>query len=230
MRTETNKAGGYSFIPDIRAFSLGVIAEDGYCIVRASLSARTPLAELPSVVNSVLADYDRPPQALCGVELRSPNPMSQQEFDRFNEDYATTLDALEITIDGTNPVARTNVVPLLNPVSECEIHAISFTVPRANAGGDYVLAGAAELDDCSTVEARVVSVLEQLKNRITSLGSTRRPTVAAVYSADGVDRAMVEQIGAGLGQSELRVTIAHPPVKGLKFEMDARAIDTGVLV
>ncbi|HEX2232134.1 MAG TPA: hypothetical protein VHG69_02080 [Thermoleophilaceae bacterium] len=227
MRARANAAGGYTFIPDIRAFSLGVAAAGGHRIVRTRLAEPAPVVDLAAIVESVLAAHGRPVQALCGVELRSPGPLSPSAFDEFNERYATVLDGLGITLDGTNPVARTNVVPLLREVPTREIHALSFTMPGAR-DGDYVLAGAAELGDCPTSEARADSVLDQLAARISALGVTGGPAAISVYSGEGASTSLAERIAHRLGHGDLTLTIASPPVSGLIFEMDARRVSSEI--
>ena len=48
----------------------------------------------------------RPKQALCGVELRCPAPMTPDGFHEFNIGYRAILEDWDIIIDGVNPVGR----------------------------------------------------------------------------------------------------------------------------
>ena len=49
----------------------------------------------------------RPLQAICGMELRSPEPFSFTGFNEFNAGYVDVLKRWDLLVDGINPVART---------------------------------------------------------------------------------------------------------------------------
>ena len=63
----------------------------------------------------------RPRAALCAIELRSPTPFSFEGFDAFNAVYRALLTEWKLLVDGGNPIARTNVAPLVGAPSEASL-------------------------------------------------------------------------------------------------------------
>jgi hypothetical protein len=237
------EAGGYWFLPSIRAFSRGVVADDDHEIVRARTDGQVPVADLPALVRRVVVvEHGRPPAAVCAVELRSPRPFTQQGFDDFNKGYAAMLDELGITVDGVNPVARTNVVPLLDPPAEPVVFGFSFTVPRSAGGGPtYVVAGAAEttVDGPGTgivregetgadaLREKAAVVLARMTERLQALGARRELlTTAHVYTPHALAPELCAAIAreAGDRDGSFRLHPSRPPVEGLEFEMDMRCV------
>jgi hypothetical protein len=235
-----NEAGSYYYLPGVRPFSAGVVAGPGHEIVRVSMN--TPARELGPAVESVVGrGYGRPLSALCAVELRSPAPMSWDAFHAFNDDYAATLDELGVTLDGgANPVARTNVVPHLDPPAELTIRALAFTVPARDDRTSFVVAGAAEVagNDAEDVllpgdttdaafREKVNFVVERMKARVEALEVAHdERAVARVYTARVLDSGSCELIGRGVGDREgsFALHVARPPIEGLEFEMDVRCV------
>ena len=174
------------------------------------------------------------------MELRSGRPFSWDGFSAFNESYAAMLDELEVTVDGINPVARTNVVPLLNPPAEPAIHAFCFTVPRSTRPMTHVVAGAAEVagnsaegivrpgetgPDALLEKARFV--LDRMVERREALGL--EPDALAtphVYTAHPLGMELSAEIASAVGDREgsFRLHVARPPIEGLEFEMDIRSV------
>ena len=58
--------------------------------------------------------------------------MSESAFASFNDLYVGRLSSWGIVVDGTNPVARSNVCPGFQPPAEPCFHAFSFTVKDQN--------------------------------------------------------------------------------------------------
>lgn len=152
MDSVANPAGDYRYVPGIAPYSAGVQADDHYVIVRTTVAAATPWTAGFSLIDSVLAEAGRSSQALCAVELRCPAPHSFDGFGSFNDGYRQALDERAILLEGgINPVARTNVAPAMpgiEPASDTELHAFSFTMPRSAVSvgqtlrPSFVIAGA----------------------------------------------------------------------------------------
>jgi len=95
-------AGGYRYIPGIRAFSSGVVATSGWEIVHATLAAPVPWRDGFARIDRHLREAGRPRAALCGIELRSPAPFSFSGFDADGD----------VSMSGLTPIAVSWNLPL----------------------------------------------------------------------------------------------------------------------
>ena len=112
-----NKRGGYSFLKGISPYSAGAVAHTGFAIEHARLRAPIAVAAGFAAIDAYLKSLSRPRTALCGIELRSPQPFTFQGFSDFNAGYVGILKSWDLLQDGLNPIARTNVAPELGPPS-----------------------------------------------------------------------------------------------------------------
>ncbi|UCE31355.1 MAG: hypothetical protein JSW68_15255, partial [Burkholderiales bacterium] len=144
MTTRILEAGGYRYIPAVSQYSGGVAAQPGFRIERVRFSRVLPLREGFERIERLLAEAGRPNASFCACELRSPAPFTEQGFRDFNAIYIETLRRWGLMDGQTNPVARSNVCPEIDPPSEPCFHAFSFTVPTAGAPSSFVIAGSAE--------------------------------------------------------------------------------------
>ena len=94
--------------------------------------------------NSMIRAAGRPLTAFCACELRSPAPFTEDGFRAFNEIYAGTLRRWGVMQGDTNPVARSNVCPEIDPPAEPSFHAFCFTVAAQRAVPTFVVAGSGE--------------------------------------------------------------------------------------
>jgi hypothetical protein len=152
-----NEQGGYQFLPGVPFLSFGVVAADGFEIVRTTFRQPRPFAAGLAEIERLLEGSGLPLHALCGLELRSARPLSPQEFDEFNQEYTGHLKAAGLLVGDDVPVARTNVAfsasrRITKGVSgapNVTIHAWSHS--RPTAGGvratapTFVLAGMPEI-------------------------------------------------------------------------------------
>ena len=134
MSTQLFAPGGYRFIPGVFQYSAGAAAEPGYRIERVTFRTSMPLVRGFERVAEIIKARGRPLTAFCACELRSPAPFTDAGFRGFNEIYVETLAKWGIydAASKTNPVARSNVCPELDPPAEPSFHAFSFTVPSAD--------------------------------------------------------------------------------------------------
>src|ERR1700676_5378074 len=144
MTTDTFAAGGYRYIPAVFQYSGGVAAEPGFEIVRVRFREAVALSQGFARIGEIIREDGRPLAAFCACELRSPAPFTEDGFRAFNEIYAGTLRAWKIMTGDTNPVARSNVCPQIDPPAEPAFHAFCFTVAAKNAAPSFVVAGSAE--------------------------------------------------------------------------------------
>jgi hypothetical protein len=182
MQTTDFSAGGYRFINGVFQYSAGVAAVPGYRITRVRFMSPVPLSDGFRRIEAMLKDLGRPTTAFCACELRSPAPFSEQGFTDFNRQYVATLEKWKIFDGSSNPVARSNVCPEIEPPAAPSFHAFSFTVPDSTAAPSFVISGSGEAMEGqasyrertvrrgeTTAEAmreKAVFVLGQMENRM----------------------------------------------------------------
>ena len=244
--TEPFPAGGYRFMPYQFQYSGGVVAEPGLMIERARFARPLPLAAGFAAVEAHLARLGRPPTALCACELRSPGQFTEAGFIAFNRHYVQQLAAWGLFRDEVNPVARSNVIPPIDPPAEPSFYAFSYTVPGAVGG--FVAAGSGEaregpgsyaerivrLGDTSPdgMRDKARCVLEEMERRMRALG-VGWPDVTAtqLYTVYDIHPFLADEIVArGAARAGLSWHYARPPVEGLEFEMDVRGVSRELVI
>jgi hypothetical protein len=234
----------YRFLPGIEPYSCGVVAEPGWRMERVSLPEWLPWREGFEFVDAFLARRGLPRQALCAMELRSPAPFPMNGFIDFNRGYCDLLKAWGLLVNGQNPVARTNVVPLDAPPAEVVLHA--FTVVRPSPTPHrptFIVAGAGELRD-ARLEARGIVrsgdlsaealrekcdyVLSVMEDRLRGLGvSWNEVTQTNVYTVHPLEESLRDRLRARLGASSrwgITWNVTRPPVIDIEFEMDLHGL------
>ena len=136
--------GGFAFLEGVFPYSQGVVALAGFVIERVRFAQPVPLAEGFRRIEAHLAARGRPRTAFCACELRSPRPFSFEGFADFNRGYVAVLEQWKLFRDGVNPVARSNVAPVVDAPAEPSFHAFSYTIPAAAAAPTFVVAGSGE--------------------------------------------------------------------------------------
>ena len=121
--------GGYRCLPGIAPYSCGVVSSPGFEIVRVIWNRPLPYRIAFDQIAEILESEERPKASLCSVALRSPKPYTFAGFNEFNAVYAEILKSWGLFIGEINPVARTNVAPVVCPPSEPVIYEFSFTRP-----------------------------------------------------------------------------------------------------
>ena len=235
-----NPKGGYSFLKGNAPYSGGVVASAGFEIEHALLEQPLPVAKAFEAVDAHLWKLGRPPQALCGMELRSPAPFSFQGFNDFNGKYVRYLEKRGILHDGLNPVARTNVAPEVAPPSEPVVYAFSYTVSSQAHGRSFIVAGGGELPEGSLDPHDVVRrgetsldaltektrfVLGLMDGRVRGLGASwDEVTTVDVYTVHDFAPLMASLIVPHTGNARRGVCwhYTRPPITSIEYEMDAR--------
>ncbi|MDO9564640.1 MAG: hypothetical protein Q7J60_23715, partial [Bradyrhizobium sp.] len=141
--TQEFPAGNYSFIPAVFQYSSGAAASPGYEVERVRFDKMPPLAEGFALIKQYIEDAGRPLTSFCACELRSPAAFTEDGFLKFNQHYVKTLAEWGLFDGTTNPVARSNVCPEIDPPAEPSFFAFSFTRPSGNPGPSFVIAGGA---------------------------------------------------------------------------------------
>lgn len=235
-------AGGYAFIPGVMQYSAGVASLPGHHIERVCFSQVIPLLDGFSLIAEHLKGIGRPLTAFCACELRSPAPFSEEGFKSFNSKYTTVLREWGIMDGDVNPVARSNVCPLIDPPAEPGFYAFSYTVEAAEAQKSFVIAGSAEAPegkgnytdhivrrgDTSTEGLREKArwVMREMQRRMAFFDADW-PDVTAVqlYTVHDVHPILAEEIvRPGAARQGITWHFSRPPVRELEYEMDCRRV------
>ena len=234
--------GGYRFIEGVFQYSAGVAAEPGHRIVRVQFRRPVPLEEGFRRIEKIIGVAGRPLTAFCACELRSPAPFTESGFAAFNKIYVGTLERWSIYDGKTNPVARSNVCPAIEPPAEPSFHAFSYTETAANAEPSFVIAGSGEAPegrgnyrdhivkrgDVSPEGLREKArfVLGEMERRMGALGFGWKDTTAAqLYTVHDVHPFLADEIvRRGAARSGLTWHYNRPPVVELEYEMDCRGV------
>jgi hypothetical protein len=239
-------AGGYRFMPHAFQYSGGVLAEPGFMIERARFRRPLPLAAGFDAVETHLAKLGRTPAAFCACELRSPKQFTEQGFIDFNRHYVQRLERWGIFKDDINPVARSNVIPPLEPPAEPSFYAFSYTVP--GAAGGFVVAGSGEArEGGASYRERIVRygetspdamrdkarlVLAVMEQRMAALGvGWAEATATQVYTVHDIHAHFAnEYVRRGAAPGGLTWHYTRPPVEGLEYEVDVRGVSTELVI
>jgi hypothetical protein len=242
MATDTFAPGGYRYIPAVFQYSGGVAAEPGFAIVRVRFHEPVPLGDGFARIERTIREAGRPLAAFCACELRSPAPFTEDGFRAFNEIYAGTLRRWAVMIGSTNPVARSNVCPEIDPPPEPSFHAFCFTVAAQRPLPTFVVAGSGEAVEGKSnyrdhmirrgetspdaIREKAVYVLGEMERRLSLLGfAWPDATATQVYTVHDLHPFLAgEIVRRGAAHAGLTWHYARPPVRGLEYEMDCRAV------
>jgi len=247
----TPTAGGYLFLEGGVPYSSGVVADGDHQIVRALFERPVPWRQGFRLVDRHLSSVGRPRSALCAVELRSPTQFSFTGFAEFNAAYCAVLQDWGLYDQhGANPIARTNVIPLVGALEEPSMYGFSYTAEaRPHGRLTFVTSGAGELRGDALSPDSIVSrgdrtpegmtqkvnrVLEAITGRLDRLGASwPETTTVDVYTADLMASVLVDAMLPRTGIALIRGVRwypARPPIEELEFEMDARGVWTEIVV
>jgi hypothetical protein len=241
-------AGNYAFIPAVFQYSSGVATGGAYEIERVRFKRLWPLAEGFARAAQYIQAAGRPLTSFCACELRSPAAFTEEGFRNFNLHYVKTLAEWGIYDGTTNPVARSNVCPEIDPPSEPSFYAFSFTRPSERASPTFVIAGGAELRGGSgTYPERIVRyrdlspeglkekvrfTAQQQEGRLDEFGfDWDDATAVQAYTVHDFHPVIAEElVRRGAMQSGLTWYFARPPVVDLEFEMDCRGVRREIVI
>lgn len=238
--------GGYRFLPGIAPYSCGVVSQPGTEIVFVTFLKPPPYQEGFERISRFLERENRPRTALCGISLRCPKPWSFAGFAAFNAEYAEILKSWGVFVDGVNPIARTNVSPVVDPAMETLMYGFSFArlSPRAETP-TFVVAGAGELPEGILSRDGIVAlgdtsadglvtkarfVMDLMETRLRGLGGDwARVTAVDVYTAYSLLELLPEIVLGRVGPAAVRGVQWHysrPPIEEIEYEMDLRGTRT----
>jgi len=244
-----NPKGGYRFLLGIEPYSSGVVAQPGFEIVHVTLAKSIGWHGGLVAARRFLEQLGLDQHALCAVELRCPEPHSIGGFVEFNQQYRALLEEWDTPVDGENPIARTNVAPVVDPPNETVLYGFSYCFPSHTPRSTFVVAGGGELPTRSLDRDRIVRVGETsadamlakaecvvgiMRYRLDRLGATDDLISAIdVYTAHGLQQPLSEVVMPALpAASRLGVHwfYSRPPVGEIEFEMDMRGVSQELVI
>ena len=239
-----NPRGNYRFIRGFGApFSAGALADPGFEIVHASFKPLPRLADGYDLIERHMHAAGRPLNAVCGIELRIPAPLTPEGFDEFNRGYIDRLNAWGVIIDGLNPLARTNVAPSTPALAGPSLYGFYYTVPATSgARPAFVLAGVPEIASRQGAKREIVAAgdvsLEGLRRKqqcvLQVLGALldemklqwSEASAVNLYTVHDLFPLFERELLSALGPAAYRGVrwhYARPPVVGLEIEIDGYA-------
>ncbi len=223
-------------------FSSGIAAAESYVLTRVRFRTPQPLAEGLAIAANFLETQNRPLGSLAACELRSPAPFpGMQQFVEFNHEYRELLRANGFGADDAFPIARSNLAPLFDPPATTTLFAFTYTL-RADFGSgaasrDFVISGMPELSgdppavvapgdtSAAGLAQKAATVVAALRRRVAELDAHwSRLTATQIYSVHSFDAVREVLCANGLPGSGITVFPAYPPITGLDFEADVRAV------
>src|SRR6267154_5319584 len=235
-------AGNYRFIPAVFQYSAGAAANPGFEVERVRFDKPVALAEGFAQIAKYIQAAGRPLTSFCACELRSPAAFTDDGFRAFNQHYVKTLAEWGLFDGTTNPVARSNVCPEIDPPAEPSFYAFSFTRPSQGTGTSFVIAGGAELrggsgsyperivryKDLSPegLKEKVRFTVSEMESRLGAFGHGWKDTTAVqAYTVHDFHPVMTDElVRRGATRPGLTWHLARPPVIDLEYEMDCRRV------
>lgn len=238
-----NPRGNYRFLPGIAPFSSGAAATAGHQVVHVTLKQPIPWRKGFELIDAHLKSEGRPRQALCAIELRIPKALTFDGFDGFNEGYQALLKDWDLLVNGENPVARTNVAPVVGAPSEASLYGFGYTMPGATPSSTFVVAGSGETKtreksmkglvrggetSPDAIREKAAFVLGVMRDRLHGLGGDWADVTAInVYTAHPIEPFLADVILRGVGPAAVHGVTWHlsaPPILDIEFEMDMRGV------
>jgi len=246
MQLVDHPTGNYRFLPGIMPYSCGAVSSPAFEIVHVTF--QRPIAYRIGFerIAQFLDERRRPRTALCAISLRSPRPYTFQGFADFNTEYTSILDRWGVFVSGINPIARTNVAPVIDPPSEPVLYGFAFTQPTSgNEPATFVVAGAGELPEGILSRDAIVAlgdtssgglfikarfVMDLMESRLRGLGRTwEAVSKANIYTAHSIAELLPTVILRRMGTAAIHGVHWHfsqPPIEDIEFEMDLRGTRT----
>jgi hypothetical protein len=240
-------SGQYRFLPGIAPYSSGVVAMPGHQVIHVTLRAPVPWRDGFALIDHHLRDAQRPRAALCAIALRSPKPFTFEGFAEFNAGYRAVLETWGLLVDGANPIARTNVAPLVTAPAEPSLYGFAYTVPGAAPRPTFVVAGSGEVIELAAerivrrgeispdaIREKAAFVMGVMQHRLRGLGADWRDVTAIdVYTPHPIEPFVRDVLLGVAGPAAIhgvRWYPSHPPIIGLEYEMDMRGVARELVV
>jgi len=246
MTLIAHPSGDYLFLPGIAPYSCGAVAADGFEIIQVTFQVPLPYIQGLAKMTEFLKAHQRPQAAVCGISLRSPKPYTFAGFSKFNASYAKILESWGVFVNGVNPVARTNVAPVVNPPGEPVLYGFSFTSPcSVGSPRTFVVAGAGELPEgvlersgivelgntsAAGISAKARFVMDLMESRLHGLGADwHQVTTVNIYTEHEIQQILPKIVLNRTSKASIHSAAWHfsrPPIEEIEYEMDMRGTRT----
>jgi len=237
--------GNFSYLEGSGAYCRGAVADEGYMLVHATFRNVVPVAQAFDAIRQHLEGIGRPMAALCGAEVRVPQPLTFEGFAAFNKTYIALLDRYGLRQGERATVTRTNVAPLPAAIAPAEpgLFAFTYTAPRSRADDRkaFIISGVGEVKDGPPARESIVRVGETTPDAMREKAAFVMASIHATLSALGVkwedatsvnlytacveggylDEAVFARIGAA-ARYGVHWMYSKPPIQEIEFELDAR--------
>lgn len=247
--TRIAEMGGYRYLPGVFQYSCGVAALPGFAIHRVIFDRLPRLPQGFAMIAKHLASVQRPLQAFCHCELRSPAPFSDESFRSFNLQYTEVLRSWGVFLGDDNPVARSNLCPRITPPAEPSFYAFSYTVESSSDSlPSFVISGCGEApegkpnyrdfivrrgdsSDAALLE-KARFVLAEQSRRLIELGFRWSDVLSTnVYTIRHLPATVAQSIRErGANPHGFTWHDCLPPVVDIEFEMDCRRVTRELLM
>ena len=237
--------GNFSYLEGSGTYCRGAIADEGYMLVHATFRNVIPVTQAFDAIRRHLESVGRPMAALCGAEVRVPQPLTFEGFADFNKTYIALLDQYGLRQDGRATMTRTNVAPLPVAIAPAEpgLFAFTYTAPRSlrDDRRAFIISGAGELKDGPPTRESIVRVGEttpdamrekaefvmaSIQGTLNALGAkwedvTNVNLYTAYVEGGYLDEAVFARIGPA-ARYGVHWMYSKPPIQEIEFELDAR--------
>ncbi len=234
-----NLRGGYRFLPAGGVFNSGALPLPGHEIVHALFNPWIPLDRAWNVIERALQEAGRPPQALCGMELRIPQQLSFADFRAFNAPYIERLREWGLIFGEFSAVSRTNVAPLLDAPRVPSVHAFSYAAPTDHKATTFCVSGTADIDPGGKIVAqgnlsqdgmrqKLHYVIGVISDRLGKLGlswtdATHTDLCVTRDIGDLLETVVVPGL-RGAAARGIRMHFARPPILDSEVELETRGV------
>ncbi len=237
--------GNFSYLEGSGTYCRGVIADEEFSLIHATLRRVIPVAQAFEAIRRYLEGIGRPMAALCGAEVRVPQPLTFEGFSAFNKTYIALLDQYALRQDGRATMTRTNVAPLPAAIAPSEpgLFGFTYTAPRTRPDDRkaFIVSGAGELKDGPPTRESIVRVGEttpdamrekaefvmaSIEGTLKALGATwDDATQINLYTAHVEGGYLDEAVFARIGPAArygVHWMYSKPPIQEIEFELDVR--------
>jgi hypothetical protein len=239
-----NARGGFSFTRGTYFFAGGVVADAGFEIVRCRLERPLPMAAGIERAARHVTALGRPVQSICGIELRAPKPYpTRQLFGAFNVQYVELLGGMDLLVDGLVPATRANLATNDGSVDAQCLYAFLHTMPSPSQRPTYATSAQADLKHLAEGQVELVAggdtsfqgltekvrfVSGRIDRQLAELGvSWSLATHVRAYAVHPIGPQIADVIVPMAGPAArhgITWDLVAPPVAGLDFELDVRAV------
>jgi hypothetical protein len=235
--------GNFSYLPGSTIYCRGAVADKGFSMAHATFKAPVPLARAFADIKTHLYSIGRPMQALAGLELRIPKPLSFDGFGALSVQYTKLLDKFGLRVGADATTTRTNVALERIDLAPKQpgVYGFTYTIPGARGGGrtGFIGSGIGELDgndrnaiialgktNDKAMRAKAEWVMSAIAAQLAELGvKWSDVSNTNIYTVHGVDK-YVEDVVLGVMGPAARYGVhwmfTRPPIDEIEFELDVR--------